>query len=46
MGFNFENVWQTVGFEFASFVFVSVARKGLMGAFFVSVAGKGVTEIG
>ena len=40
----FENVWQTV--DFKSFVFVSVARKGVMGAFFVSVAGKGVTGFG
>jgi len=36
-----KNVWQAK--DFKSFVFVSVAGKGLTGANFVSVAGKGVT---
>jgi len=37
----FSYVWQIK--DFKSFVFVSVASKGLAGAFFVSVAGKGLS---
>ncbi|HLY59133.1 MAG TPA: hypothetical protein VKV95_00055, partial [Terriglobia bacterium] len=37
----FSYVWQTK--DFKSFVFVSVANKGLTGAFFVCAASKGLS---